>query len=198
MGYRTDIFSPQAWHLPLRSIQLRTGIRSIGLIFVPQVIQWDKKLQHRDKLIGLRDTVNAYNTKIVNAHDAFYSQPVIDQDKYETIQLVLDKTVEDLDLDFASISTPSYSSGVLGFEVIAQGSKEEVQKLPSLYIDNLLDEDFSDNNDYYSNASYSGYNVNIVRNDNGDIDEDKESVSFSVTMAMNGRESAYKPEKSDN
>ncbi len=157
-----------------------------------------KKLQHRDKLIGLRDTVNAYNTKIVNAHDAFYSQPVIDQDKYETIQLVLDKTVEDLDLDFASISTPSYSSGVLGFEVIAQGSKEEVQKLPSLYIDNLLDEDFSDNNDYYSNASYSGYNVNIVRNDNGDIDEDKESVSFSVTMAMNGRESAYKPEKSDN
>ena len=39
------------------------------------------------------------------------------------------------------------------------------------------------------------YGLDLI---DGDIDEDKESVSFSVTMAMNGRESAYKPEKSDN
>ncbi len=156
------------------------------------------KLAHRDKLIGIRDMVNAYNAKIVNAHDAFYSQPVIDQDKFESIQAVLDKTVEDLDLECAAISTPSYANGVFGFEVTAAGSKEMVQKLPSLYIDNLLDEDFSENHKYYETATYTGYTTNIVRDDSGEIDDDLETVSFSVSMAMKGRESAYKPEKSDN
>ncbi|MBR6070973.1 MAG: pilus assembly protein PilM [Ruminococcus sp.] len=157
-----------------------------------------KKLAHREKLLGIKSKVDAYNTKMVNAHDAFYSQPAIDQDKYETIQVVLDKTAEDLELDFAAISTPTYDNGVFTFSVSAAGSKEMVQKLPSLYIDNLLDEEFSDNNEYYSSASYSGYTVNIDKDENGEINEDKESVDFSVTMALKERESAYKPEKSDN
>jgi len=157
-----------------------------------------KKLAHREKLLGIKSKVDAYNTKMVNAHDAFYSQPAIDQDKYETIQVVLDKTAEDLELDFAAISTPTYDNGVFTFSVSAAGSKDMVQKLPSLYIDNLLDEEFSDNNEYYSSASYSGYTVNIDKDENGEINEDKESVDFSVTMALKERESAYKPEKSDN
>ncbi len=156
-----------------------------------------KKLKHREKLLGIRSNVNAYHTKMVNAHDAFYSKPVINQDKYETIQAVLDKTAEDLDLSFAVISTPSYSSGAMGFTVIAAGSKEMVQKLPSMYIDNLLDDDFSENKGYYENASYNGYTVTVVKDEAGNVEEDKETVSFSVALAINGRESAYKPEKKD-
>lgn len=156
-----------------------------------------KKLAHREKLLGIEENVNAYNTKIVNAHDAFYSQPVIDGEKYETIQLVLDKTAEDLDLEYAIISTPSYSNGVFNFNVSAAGSEEMVQKLPSLFIDNLLDKEYSDNNGIFENASYSGYSVAIDKDSENPNDEGIETVSFGVTTAISGRESAYKPETSD-
>ena len=154
-----------------------------------------KKLTHREKLLGIQENVNAYNTKIVNAHDAFYSQPVIDGEKYETIQNVLDKTAEDLDLEYAVISTPSYGNGVFNFGVSAAGSKEMVQKLPSLYIDNMLDKDYTENNGIFENASYSGYTVVIQKDD--DNEDGTEYVTFTVSTAISGRESAYKPESKD-
>ena len=152
-----------------------------------------KKLDHREKLLVIRDNVNAYHTKIVNAHDAFYSQPVIDGEKFETIQLVLDKTAEDLGLGESTISFPSYSAGTMTFNVDAAGSKEMVQKLPSLFIDNLLEETYSDNKGYYEVASYSGYTVT----ESTEEGSDDEKASFQVTLAIKGRESAYKPEKDD-
>lgn len=157
-----------------------------------------KKLTHREKLLGIRDAVDAYNTKMVNAHDAFYSMPIVNSDKYETIQNVLNKTAEDLDLEFACISTPTYSAGVFNFNVTASGSEEMVQKLPSLFVDNLLDESYEENQGYYENAGYSGYTVTINKEDNNSADKGKESVSFSVSTALKARESAYKPEAQDN
>ena len=159
-----------------------------------------KQLQHREKLLKIQTSVNEYNTKIVNAHDAFYSQPVIDGDKYETIQLVLDKTAEELEIKKALISTPSYSKGVMNFNVTADGKDEMVQKLPSMYIDNLLAEEFKDNNGYYANASYAGYTLKVPK-DKAAAAEKGESedgtVTFSVSIALEGRESAYKPESND-
>lgn len=167
------------------------------------------KLEYRDRLLGIQANVNAYNTKIVNARDAFYSQPVINSDKYETIQAVLDATAEELSLDDAYISTPSYGSGTMSFSVAAAGSKDWVQKLPSLFIDHLIAEDYEDNKGYYYNATYSGYSVAIQEETIESEDEEGnrtsskgdeiETVSFSVTVALNGRESAYKPaaEESD-
>ncbi|MDE6789588.1 MAG: pilus assembly protein PilM [Ruminococcus sp.] len=161
------------------------------------------KLAYRDRLLGIQENVNAYNTKIVNARDAFYSQPVINGDKYETIQAVLDATAEELSLDDAYISTPSYGSGTMSFSVAAAGSKDWVQKLPSLFIDNLTAEDYEGNKGYYYNATYSGYSVSIQEETIESEDEEGnrtsskgdeiETVSFSVTVALNGRESAYKP-----
>ena len=79
-----------------------------------------------------------------------------------------------------------------------------VQKLPSQYIDNLLDEGFAENKKYFANASYSGYTVTISDQESvlGEKDaaapEDGfESVAFQVTVALKERESAYKPEKKD-
>ena len=152
-----------------------------------------KQLNHREKLLGIRDNVNAYHTKMVNAHDAFYSQPVINGDKFENIQLVLDKTAEELGLGESVATFPSYSGGTMSFSVTAAGSKEMVQKLPSLFIDNLVGKDYSDNKGYYHNASYSGYTVREAAKDGSE----EEKAEFSVTVAIEGRESAYKPEKTD-
>lgn len=157
-----------------------------------------KQLAHREKLLKIRTNVNSYNTRMVNAHDAFFSQPVIDGDKYDTIQLVLDKTAEELGLKNALISTPSYSGGAFNFNVTADGSKDMAQKLPSMFVDNLLDEEYSDNKGYYANAAYTGYNLKTASQK--EIDEgasEEGTVSFSVATAINGRESAYKPEKKE-
>lgn len=161
------------------------------------------KLEHRKRLLALKDTVNAYNTKMVNAHDAFYSQPVVNGEKYDTIQAVLDKTADDLGLGDSFISIPSYTNGTFTFSVTAAGSEEMVQKLPSLFIDNLTDESFAENNGYFNAASYSGYTVSIQQEQIEREDEDgnkttvagneEETVTFSVTLTINGRESAYKP-----
>lgn len=164
------------------------------------------QLEHRLKLLDIRETVYAYNTKVVNAYDAFYSQPVINGDKYETIQAVLDKTAEDLELDVDEcfISLPSYGGGTFTFNVTASGSGDYVQKLPSMFIDNLLDPKFNENKGYYENASYSGYSVTIISEEiTVGEDEDAhtvkgdevETVEFSVTAAIKGRKSAYRPEE---
>lgn len=165
------------------------------------------ELDYRERLLGIQDNVNAYNTKIVNARDAFYSQPVINGDKYDTIQAVLDATAEELSLDDCYITTPSYSNGTMSFSVTAAGSEEAVQKLPSIFIDHLQDETYEGNNGYYHTATYSGYSVSITQESIESEDEDGnrvtskgdsvETASFGVTVAINGRESAYKPAADD-
>ncbi|MBR5513222.1 MAG: pilus assembly protein PilM [Ruminococcus sp.] len=152
------------------------------------------QLNHRTKLLGMRDTVRAYEVKMENSYDAFYSQPVINGDKYDTLQLILDKTAEELELDVDKcfISTPSYSNGVMLFTVTAEGSEEYVQKLPSIYVDNVQDKAFTDNNGYYAKCSYDGYVVTDVKKE-GAANPEK-IVSFSVTVAIEGRTSAYHPE----
>ena len=160
--------------------------------------QTQKQLAHREKLLGIQSSVNSYHTRMVNAHDAFFSQPVVNGEKYDTIQLVLDKTADELGLKNALISTPTYSGGAFNFNVTADGSKDMAQKLPSMFIDNLLDEDYSDNKGYYATASYTGYNLQTASQK--EIDEgasEEGTVSFSVATAINGRESAYKPEKNE-
>ena len=56
---------------------------------------------------------------LVSSYDAFYSQPVVNGLKFDTLQEILDKTAEslDLDVDKCYISTPSYSEGTFSFKV---------------------------------------------------------------------------------
>ena len=160
--------------------------------------QTQKQLAHREKLLGIQSSVNSYHTRMVNAHDAFFSQPVVNGEKYDTIQLVLDKTADELGLKNALISTPTYSGGAFNFNVTADGGKDMAQKLPSMFIDNLLDEDYSDNKGYYATASYTGYTLTKETKAEGEEGGNEEgTVAFSVATAINGRESAYKPEKDE-
>lgn len=160
--------------------------------------QTQKQLAHREKLLGIQSSVDSYHTRMVNAHDAFFSQPVVNGEKYDTIQLVLDKTADELGIKNALISTPTYSGGAFNFNVTADGSADMAQKLPSMFIDNLLDEDYSDNKGYYANASYTGYSLTKQTKAEGEEGGNEEgTVTFSVATAINGRESAYKPEKNE-
>ena len=161
-----------------------------------------KKLKHRDKLIAMKEKVTEYNTKINNAHDAFYSMPVVDGDKYDTIEAVLKKTAEDLSVDEPKMLKPAYANGVFTFTVEYEEPDKDkiIEQFPAQFIANLLDENFKENKGYYGTASYTGYTVKTVsENANGEEDssgEEKVKVSFNVATAINGRQSAYHPEES--
>jgi len=162
-----------------------------------------KKLAHRDKLIAMKEKVSDYNTKILNAYDAFYSQPVVDGDKYDTLQAVLDKTAEELEVKEAKILHPAYANGVFTFAVEYEQPDEKklIEDVPAQFIMNLTDKNFKENKGYYANAAYSGYNVTVQTESQGEGDdassEEKTIVSFNVSTAINGRESAYHPSNED-
>ena len=161
-----------------------------------------KKLKHRDKLIAMKEKVTAYNAKINNAHDAFYSMPVVDGDKYDTIETVLQKTAEDLSVDEPKMLKPAYANGVFTFTVEYEEPDKDkiVEQFPAQFITNLISESYKDNKGYYVTASYTGYKVYTqVENAGGDEEapgEEKTKVSFNVSTAIKGRQSAYHPEDS--
>ncbi len=162
-----------------------------------------KKLAHRDKLIAMKEKVQDYNTKILNAYDAFYSQPVVDGDKYDTLQAVLDKTAEELEVKEAKILHPAYANGVFTFAVEYEQPDEKklIEDVPAQFIMNLTDKNFKENKGYYANAAYTGYNVSVQTESQGEGEdasgEEKTIVSFNVSTAINGRESAYHPSNED-
>ncbi|HOR21348.1 MAG TPA: pilus assembly protein PilM [Ruminococcus sp.] len=162
-----------------------------------------KKLDHRNKLIAMKEKVNDYNTKILNAYDAFYSQPVVDGDKYDTLQAVLDKTAEELEVKEAKILHPAYANGVFTFAVEYEQPDEKklIEDVPAQFIMNLTDKNFKENKGYYANAAYAGYSVSVQTESQGEGDdassEEKTVVTFNVSTAINGRESAYHPSNED-
>jgi type IV pilus assembly protein PilM len=152
------------------------------------------QLEHRVKLINMKQTVQDYAVKMENCYDAFYSQPVIIGDKFDTLQLILDKTAEELDLDVdkCKISTPSYAGGMMTFTITAEGDEEFVQKLPSMYVDNIQEPSYTDNKGYFEKCSYTGYTVDTSVEE-GQAEEEK-VVNFAVSVAIKGRKSAYHPD----
>ena len=166
-----------------------------------------KKLEHHARLLAIKEKVDAYSVVVNNAHDAFYSQPVIIGDKYDALQTVLEKTAEDVGIDKAKIIAPTYSEGIFGFSVLADGSEEMVQKLPAQYVADLLDESVEENGGFFENAAYSGYAVVITEDEtvsSGEGDEATtrtvaggETVTFTISVSLKGRESAYHPEATD-
>ncbi len=165
-----------------------------------------RDLKHQADLVELRKKVDEYNTRITNAHDAFYSQPVITGDKYDAIEEVMKKTEEDVKTksgaptDFARIYSPQYNSGMMSFDVVCSGTKKFAQEFPAQFVKNLKDENFAENKKYFIETGYTGYSVSFDQPVDKDAQIDpnaEETVKFHVDLALKGRESAYKPEAED-
>ena len=168
-----------------------------------------KQLRHHTKLTDMKEKVVAYFTRINNAHDAYYSKPIIDGEKYDALEETLAKTAEDLGIEKAKIRIPQYTDGIITFEVVADASEEDMaQKLPAQYVQDLLDKSVSENGGYYGNASYSGYTVSVVQDtvkvpgaegapEQEVVVGEESTVVFNVSVALNGEKSAYHPEKTE-
>lgn len=172
-----------------------------------------KKLAHQEKLLGIQEKVNSYNTMVVNAHDAFYSQPIIDGEVYEALENTLEKTADELGVEEAMVLSPEYTEGILKFTVSCDGTEDMAQKLPGDYVENLLDKAVEENGGFFENAAYEGYKLSIETitteipgASSGDDEEEapasrvtveeSERVTFDVTVALKVNKSAYHEEES--
>lgn len=126
--------------------------------------------------------VTNYNIMINNAHDAFYSKPVILGDKYTEIEELVASTAEEVDVVEAKIKNPQYAEGKFTFEVECDAVSDPSQKLPAKFVENLLKVDF------VTSVGYSNYVVSTIQHDDG---SEEDIVTFTITLDIKGRESAY-------
>lgn len=149
-----------------------------------------KKIEYLTRLEGMKEKVDAYSTSMLNAHDAFYSQPVIDGDKYDLAEQVLADTAEELGVEGAKLLSPDYSDGIFSFSVECLANGGAYQELPAAFIANMVAEDV------FETASYVGYGLVTDTMTQENVDP-VTYVQFDVTTRIKGNESAYQPEETE-
>lgn len=148
-----------------------------------------KKIEYLTRLEGMKEKVDAYNTSMLNAHDAFYSQPVIDGEKYDLVEEVLNDTATELGIEGAKLLDPNYSDGILSFSVEYLANDGAYEELPVEFLSNVLSKGV------FENAGYSGYRL-VERVESKDVDPET-YVEFDATLRVIGEQSAYHPEEDE-
>lgn len=146
-----------------------------------------KKIQQFNTLTAMKGKVDNYSTMINNAHDAFYSKPVVLGEKYDKIEEVVAATADALKVKDAKIIDPQYAEGVFAFDVECEAIDEPSQKLPAQFVEDLLGVD------YIAAVSYSNYNVSEEKEK--DSDEEIKKVKFSLSIGIYGEENPYRAEE---
>ena len=141
------------------------------------------KLAHYDRLCVMKDKVNSYYTIINNAHDAYYSKPIVLGEKYDLIEETIKKVGEDDGIKNPKAKSIQYADGTFNIEIEYEAKDNEPsQKYPSKLINALLEkEDFI-------TAAYSSYSVSETKNDSN---QDVRKVTFSVVLVIKGEQNAY-------
>lgn len=144
----------------------------------------EQDLNHRQHLIDMKSSVNAYYTKVNNAYDAYLSKPVIEGKSYEEIEKVLKETCEKEKIENFTISNARYADGTIQFTVDCDINKDEkAQKLPADFVANILADPL------FCGSSYGGYRVNKIEEEGK---EPVERINFSSSAKLTGFKSAYK------
>ena len=151
------------------------------------------KLRQHEHLLTLRDQVTANYNKMNNTCDAYNSLPIINGEKYKILEDTLEEVAEKRELSEAgyTVLSPQYDNGIITFSVKGEAVEdEETQKLPAEYVKELLKKP------EFAAAGYKGYSVvkEKIKNAEGTEEEEKEYVTFGVSVQLNPTESAYHPD----
>lgn len=147
----------------------------------------NQKLAHHQSLLNMKETVNAYYTKVNNANDAYLSQPVIDGAAYEELDKLLEERCKEEKIENFVVKNAQYSDGTITFNVECDANKDEhAQKLPSDYVNSIL------NDPKFCASSYSGYRINVEEKEGA---EPKDVIAFDTSAKLVGFKSAYHPEE---
>ena len=147
-----------------------------------------KKLEHRERLIAMKNSVNAYYTKVNNAYDAYLSKPVVNGGSFDEVVKVLEESCKKEGLEHFKVITPRYQDGTITFSVECDAKKEEyAQKLPSDFVNNILADS------KFCGSSYGGYRVTTIEEEGK---EPVQKITFNSSAKLVGFKSAYHPDDS--
>ena len=144
------------------------------------------KLQQYDDLQVMKETVHNYTVNIVNARDAYNSQPIIKESVYTAVEEALENVMSQTD---STSESPEYSidyaDGVLTVPVTITSSEEFAQKYPTNLVQYLYEtygEEATDaENRFFSSVEYSGYDVDIITGDNN---QQTQKISFELALTL--------------
>jgi len=134
-----------------------------------------KKLKHRDKLEVMDGKVELYENMMVNISDAYHSKPIIQIEKFDRLDEILRDTVNSVESMFgtpfsyyeeagadgfqikrAEIMNSTYNEGTFTLQIELQGMADPSQKVPALFVENLLKDSM------VGDVIYTGYTVTNV------------------------------------
>ncbi len=178
----------------------------------------EAKLNHLVYLEGKEVQVDSYANKMNNAHDAYYSKPVINGEKYEllrtTMEDILKKNKYKELIEWNAEKTEGtgteqkktriaptiiygdYNEGALSieFDIPLKDSEEAKKKMTQDFPREFVHE--VENLEEYRNVEYGGYIIEkgaVEENKNnpaGEKEKEPDRVQFSVTVYLEGEESA--------
>ncbi|MBR3759882.1 MAG: pilus assembly protein PilM [Ruminococcus sp.] len=178
----------------------------------------EAKLNHLVYLEGKEVQVDSYANKMNNAHDAYYSKPVINGEKYEllrtTMEGILKKNKYKELIEWNAEKTEGtgteqkktriaptiiygdYNEGALSieFDIPLKDSEEAKKKMTQDFPREFVHE--VENLEEYRNVEYGGYTIEkgaVEENENnpaGEKEKEPDRVQFSVTVYLEGEESA--------
>ncbi len=178
----------------------------------------EAKLNHLVYLEGKQTQVEAYAHKMNNAHDAYYSQPVINGEKYELLRSTMeeilkkDKYKELIEWNAEktegtgtdqkktriapTIIYGDYNEGALSieFDIPLKDSKDAKKKMTQDFPREFVRE--VESLEEYRNVEYGGYSIEKgaveenKANPAGEKEKEPDRVKLSVTVYLEGEESA--------
>lgn len=165
------------------------------------------KLELQEKLLADRDKVQGYYDSMNNAYSAYRSQPIINGEKFDAVLKAMnnavDKNLVDKDpkLEKHFIDEgASYSEGTIAYDFETRATDKMSQEYPTLAVRSLLKVTTEkENKKIFGACTYSGYTVEPPTAKEGEeVPKDEpDRLKFSLTVRLNGEESAYVPPETD-
>jgi len=161
------------------------------------------QLDVQKRLVEVKTLVDTYKTNMDNLYAAYLSQPVINGAKFDAIHDILEDTAKDFKIEHGIVEYDGYSDGTINLDITVDteeldGKPKMAQEFPAECITNLLAYKLDKSpTEMIGSATYAGYSVEATEKAKEGEKEGKDQTVFSVTIKLNGRQSAYVPEEEE-
>ena len=161
------------------------------------------QLDVQKRLVEVKTLVDTYKTNMDNLYAAYLSQPVINGAKFDAIHDILEDTAKDFKIEHGIVEYDGYSDGTINLNITVDteeldGKPKMAQEFPAECITNLLAYKLDKSpTEMIGSATYAGYSVEAAEKAKEGEKEGKDQTVFSVTIKLNGRQSAYVPEEEE-
>ncbi|MBR4627668.1 MAG: pilus assembly protein PilM [Ruminococcus sp.] len=155
------------------------------------------KLEVQKRLVDIKGQVDTYKANMDNLYAAYLSQPVINGDKFDALHDIIEDTMKEYKIEHGILEYDGYTDGQINLVITVDAEEEDdkykmVQEFPAECVKSLLAYKLDKSpTTMIGSATYPGYAVEGADEDEKDK---KDQVTFSITVKLNGRQSAYVPE----